>query len=142
MIARSGAPWLAAMGQDAFWRRFGLADPAFPAEVEPQFVDLLRSYGEPMTRGAQAVLAPTFPPGLGHLPQPEAPDVVRRDIADCAFPFRKGQKLIVAPAASRAQVFQSCRSIAASCGRSDPASSSVSASWMAERGRNGRCNPQ
>lgn len=89
-----GASWLTADGQKAFWRQFELADEAFTAEIEPQFgeirchTSLLWGSDDPwipISRGMQlaeqvgVALAPL--PGIGHLPQLEAPDVVLRELA-------------------------------------------------------------
>jgi len=87
------APWLTPAGQIAFWRQFELADEAFTAEVEPQYgalrcpTSILWGADDPwipISRGmalAERVgVALTPLPGLGHLPQLEAPEVVLREL--------------------------------------------------------------
>lgn len=87
------APWLTPAGQKAFWRQFELADEAFTAEIEPQYgalrcpTSILWGTDDPwipMARGmalAERVGVTLTPlPGLGHLPQLEAPDVVLREL--------------------------------------------------------------
>lgn len=87
------APWLTPAGQQAFWRQFELADEAFTAEIEPQYgeircpASILWGADDPwipISRGmalAERVGVTLTPlPGLGHLPQLEAPDVVLREL--------------------------------------------------------------
>ncbi|MGE5767461.1 MAG: alpha/beta fold hydrolase [Bacteroidota bacterium] len=84
------APWLTEEGRGSFYRQFAQADEAYTAEVEP-LLGALRCpvailWGEddpwiPLARGrALHALIPqsTFDtlPGVGHLPQLEAPDAV------------------------------------------------------------------
>lgn len=87
------APWLTPAGQKAFWRQFELADEVFTAEVEPQYgalrcpTSILWGADDPwipISRGmalAERVGVSLTPlPGLGHLPQLEAPDVVLQEL--------------------------------------------------------------
>ena len=81
-------PWLTAEGSASFYRQFAQADEKYTAEVEPLYGDLRCPahivWGEddpwiPLARGrALNALMPgsTFEtlPGVGHLPQLEAPD--------------------------------------------------------------------
>lgn len=80
------APWLSPAGQAAFYRQFALADEAYTAEIEPHFgrcrcpVSVLWGREDPwipLARGAalaEAIGCRLTPlPGLGHLPQLEAP---------------------------------------------------------------------
>jgi pimeloyl-ACP methyl ester carboxylesterase len=83
-------PWLSGEGQGSFYRQFAQADETYTAEVEPMFGDIRCPvkimWGEgdpwiPLDRGkALHALIPhaTFEtlPGVGHLPQLEAPDLV------------------------------------------------------------------
>lgn len=84
------APWLIEAGRGSFYRQFAQADESYTAEVEPMFGDVRCStlilWGEedpwiPLERGR--ALHERMPgarfetmPGLGHLPQLEAPDAV------------------------------------------------------------------
>lgn len=93
-IAALVAPWLTATGATSFYRQFAQADERYTAEVEPLFstircpVHIL--WGEndpwiPLARGrALHTLIPqsnfTPLPGLGHLPQLEAPATVLQHI--------------------------------------------------------------
>ncbi len=86
------APWLDEAGQAAFYAQFALADEALTAEVEPAFGTLRCPtailWGTddpwiPLPRGRALAAATGAPltelPGLGHLPQLEAPqDVAQR----------------------------------------------------------------
>lgn len=87
------APWTSPPGQKAFWRQFELADEIFTAEIEPQFgalrcpTAILWGADDPwipIERGealAQRVgVELTRLPGVGHLPQLEAPDAVLREV--------------------------------------------------------------
>ncbi len=82
-------PWLSEPGQQAFYAQFALADERFTAEVEPMFGDIRCPvavlWGEddpwiPVDRGAafadRVKVGLHRLPGLGHLPQLEAPDRV------------------------------------------------------------------
>lgn len=84
------APWLSEAGRTSFYRQFAQADEALTAEIEPMFgeircpVKILWGADDPwipLERG-QALHAripqATFEtlPGIGHLPQLEAPGVV------------------------------------------------------------------
>ncbi|GLQ53856.1 oxidoreductase [Devosia nitrariae] len=85
-------PWLSQEGQASFYRQFAQADESYTAEVEPMFGDLRCPvkiiWGEddpwiPLKRGkALHALIPQASfktlPGVGHLPQLEAPDLVLR----------------------------------------------------------------
>jgi pimeloyl-ACP methyl ester carboxylesterase len=82
------APWLTAQGADSFYRQFAQADEKYTAEVEPLFgkirCPVMILWGEddpwiPLDRGkALHRLVPPADfetlPGVGHLPQLEAPD--------------------------------------------------------------------
>jgi len=84
------APWLSEAGRGSFYRQFAQADERYTAEVEPMFgnircpVKIL--WGEddpwiPLARGKalhQLVGKGSFAslPGVGHLPQLEAPELV------------------------------------------------------------------
>lgn len=84
------APWLSDTGRGSFYRQFAQADERYTAEVEPLFgqircpVSIL--WGEddpwiPLERGEalhKLIGKGTFTPlpGVGHLPQLEAPDLV------------------------------------------------------------------
>ena len=84
------APWLTAAGAASFYRQFAQADETYTAEVEPMFGDVRCPvkilWGEddpwiPLDRGRS--LHERMPqaafetiPGVGHLPQLEAPDAV------------------------------------------------------------------
>lgn len=92
-------PWLTDAGRDSFYAQFAQADERFTAEVEPHFgalrCDTLILWGEddpwiPLERGQalhHAMPTARFQslPGLGHLPQLEAPDMVLSHI----LPFLK-----------------------------------------------------
>lgn len=83
-------PWLSEEGRDSFYRQFAQADERLTAEVEPMFGDVRCPvriiWGEddpwiPVERGrALSALMPQALfetlPGIGHLPQLEAPDLV------------------------------------------------------------------
>ncbi|WP_349360678.1 alpha/beta hydrolase [Stappia sp.] len=99
------APWLTPAGQRAFWRQFELADEVFTAEIEPHYgalrcpTSILWGTDDPwipLERGmalAECVGTPLTPlPGLGHLPQLEAPQVVLR-----ALVARFGEDLSSSP---------------------------------------------
>lgn len=89
------APWLDDDGRASFYRQFAQADERYTSEVEPRFgeirCDVSILWGEddpwiPVERGrALHKLIPkaTFDtlPGVGHLPQLEAPDVVLKKLA-------------------------------------------------------------
>jgi pimeloyl-ACP methyl ester carboxylesterase len=84
------APWLTEEGRNSFYRQFAQADERYTAEVEPLFGDVRCPvaiiWGEddpwiPLERGK--ALHARMPqasfetlPGVGHLPQLEAPDLV------------------------------------------------------------------
>jgi len=86
------APWLTEDGASSFYRQFAQADEAYTAEVEPMFGDLRCPakilWGEddpwiPLARGkALHALMPGAEfatlPGVGHLPQLEAPEAVTK----------------------------------------------------------------
>ncbi|RWO33974.1 MAG: alpha/beta fold hydrolase, partial [Mesorhizobium sp.] len=83
-------PWLAEEGRGSFYRQFAQADEKYTAEVEPAFGDIRCPvkiiWGKddpwiPLERGqALHALIPQASfetlPGVGHLPQLEAPDLV------------------------------------------------------------------
>lgn len=83
-------PWLAEEGRRSFYRQFAQADEKYTAEVEPAFGDIRCPvkiiWGKddpwiPLERGkALHALIPQASfetlPGVGHLPQLEAPDLV------------------------------------------------------------------
>ncbi|WP_265515737.1 alpha/beta fold hydrolase [Nitratireductor luteus] len=83
-------PWLSEEGRGSFYRQFAQADENYTAEVEPVFADIRCPveivWGEddpwiPLARGkALHALIPQASfetlPGVGHLPQLEAPDLV------------------------------------------------------------------
>jgi pimeloyl-ACP methyl ester carboxylesterase len=85
------APWLTEEGRESFYRQFAQADESYTAEVEPAFGSIRCPvkiiWGEadpwiPLERGkALHALIPQASfetlPGIGHLPQLEAPDLVR-----------------------------------------------------------------
>ncbi len=87
-FGRLVAPWLSAQGADSFYRQFAQADEKYTAEVEPLFgkirCPVMILWGEddpwiPLDRGkALHRLMPQADfqtlPGVGHLPQLEAPD--------------------------------------------------------------------
>lgn len=88
-------PWRDADGQHAFYRQFAQADEALTAEIEPRLPEVTRPvsvlWGEddpwiPLSRGqalADALGCNITPmPGLGHLPQLEAPDHVAQVALD------------------------------------------------------------
>ncbi|MEM7669252.1 MAG: alpha/beta hydrolase [Pseudomonadota bacterium] len=84
------APWLTEEGAQSFYRQFAQADETYTAEVEPRFGDTRCPtkivWGEddpwiPLKRGRELHgLMPDAAfetlPGIGHLPQLEAPDAV------------------------------------------------------------------
>ncbi|GFE63270.1 alpha/beta fold hydrolase [Litoreibacter roseus] len=88
------APWLTEDGHGSFYRQFAQADERYTAEVEPMFGDVRSPvhilWGEddpwiPLERGR--ALSEKMPkagfetiPGVGHLPQLEAPDRVLRKL--------------------------------------------------------------
>jgi pimeloyl-ACP methyl ester carboxylesterase len=88
------APWLTEDGATSFYRQFAQADERYTAEVEPMYGDVRCPvkivWGEddpwiPLARGEalrermpQAEFATL--PGVGHLPQLEAPDRASREI--------------------------------------------------------------
>ncbi|MEM9427641.1 MAG: alpha/beta hydrolase [Pseudomonadota bacterium] len=87
------APWLGDDGKQAFYAQFALADEAFTAEIEADFGALRCpthiAWGTddpwiPLERGralARAIGTELEPlPGLGHLPQLEAPETVAHAI--------------------------------------------------------------
>ncbi|MGH1357568.1 MAG: alpha/beta fold hydrolase [Burkholderiaceae bacterium] len=94
------APWLTETGATSFYRQFAQADEAFTAEIEPDFKNIRCPvrilWGEqdpwiPLARGRalQACIAQasfTTLPGVGHLPQLEAPNAVLTE----ALPFLTG----------------------------------------------------
>jgi pimeloyl-ACP methyl ester carboxylesterase len=85
------APWLTEEGRKSFYRQFAQADESYTAEVEPAFGSIRCPvtiiWGEadpwiPVERGkALHALIPQASfetlPGIGHLPQLEAPELVR-----------------------------------------------------------------
>jgi pimeloyl-ACP methyl ester carboxylesterase len=89
-LEKLAEPWLSEEGRGSFYRQFAQADEKYTAEVEPLFgaircpVKII--WGEddpwiPLARGkALHALVPQAAfetlPGIGHLPQLEAPDVV------------------------------------------------------------------
>jgi pimeloyl-ACP methyl ester carboxylesterase len=89
-FAKLVAPWLSEEGRGSFYRQFAQADEKYTAEIEPKFGDVRCPvkiiWGEddpwiPLRRGkALHVLIPQASfetlPGVGHLPQLEAPDLV------------------------------------------------------------------
>lgn len=89
------APWLSEEGRASFYRQFAQADERYTAEVEPKFADIRCPvkilWGEddpwiPLERGkALHGLIPhaSFEtmPGIGHLPQLEAPETVLKSLA-------------------------------------------------------------
>ena len=89
-VAMLLAPWLDAAGQVSFYRQFAQADEAFTEDFEPVLAEMRCPvhviWGEddpwiPVSRGealAQMIGKAPFHrmPGLGHLPQLEAPDGV------------------------------------------------------------------
>ncbi|MEM1430723.1 MAG: alpha/beta hydrolase [Pseudomonadota bacterium] len=88
------APWLDAEGQSAFYAQFALADERFTAEVEPLYGEVRCPasvlWGEddpwiPIARGqalAERMGVRLTPlPGLGHLPQLEAPATVAHHLS-------------------------------------------------------------
>jgi pimeloyl-ACP methyl ester carboxylesterase len=84
------APWLTDEGRESFYEQFAQADERYTAEVEPAYGDIRCPvrilWGEldpwiPLERGRELhrlVSQASFQvlPGIGHLPQLEAPDVV------------------------------------------------------------------
>lgn len=88
------APWLSEAGRGSFYRQFAQADERYTAEVEPLFGDLRCPveilWGEddpwiPLARGEalhKLVGKGSFTrlPGVGHLPQLEAPDLVLKHL--------------------------------------------------------------
>lgn len=89
------APWIDDDGRASFYRQFAQADERYTSEVEPRFGEIRCAvsilWGEddpwiPVERGrALHKLIPqsTFEtlPGVGHLPQLEAPEVVLKKLA-------------------------------------------------------------
>lgn len=87
-------PWLDDKGRGSFYRQFAQADEKYTAEVEPMFGDIRCPvaifWGEddpwiPLARGkALHKLIPQASfntwPGIGHLPQLEAPEMVLRSL--------------------------------------------------------------
>lgn len=85
---RLAAPWLSEEGRISFYRQFAQADEAYTAEIEPSFGDIRCPvqilWGEddpwiPLSRGRalrRRIPHASFDtwPGVGHLPQLEAPD--------------------------------------------------------------------
>lgn len=85
-------PWITEAGQGSFYRQFAQADEKYTAEVEPMFGDVRCPtrviWGEddpwiPLERGRALhalIRRGDFEtlPGVGHLPQLEAPDLVLR----------------------------------------------------------------
>lgn len=90
------APWLSEAGRGSFYRQFAQADERFTAEVEPLFGDIRCPvnilWGEddpwiPLARGEalhKLVGKGSFTPlpGVGHLPQLEAPELVLDHLKD------------------------------------------------------------
>ncbi|MEM1048722.1 MAG: alpha/beta hydrolase [Pseudomonadota bacterium] len=90
------APWLSEDGRASFYRQFAQADERYTAEVEPQFAEIRCPvkilWGEddpwiPLARGK--ALHERIPharfetlPGIGHLPQLEAPETVLKSLTD------------------------------------------------------------
>ena len=95
-------PWLSEEGQASFYRQFAQADEKYTAEVEPMFGDIRCPvkiiWGEgdpwiPLERGKALrarIPQATFEtlPGVGHLPQLEAPGLVLERLT--AFLSRDG----------------------------------------------------
>lgn len=94
-LAALAAPWLSDDGQRSFYQQFAQADEAYTAEVEPMF-GAIRSpvrilWGEadpwiPIERGralhervGQGAFVPL--PGVGHMPQLEAPETLLTELA-------------------------------------------------------------
>lgn len=89
-------PWLSEQGRQSFYRQFAQADERYTAEIEPLFKDIRCPvniiWGEddpwiPLARGkALHALIPhsSFEtlPGIGHLPQLEAPRLVLKYLND------------------------------------------------------------
>ncbi len=94
-FAGLAAPWLSDEGRQSFYRQFAQADEKYTAEVEPMFGDVRCPtailWGEddpwiPVERGrALHKLMPSASfetlPGVGHLPQLEAPRTVLEKLA-------------------------------------------------------------
>ena len=90
-LDRLAAPWLGAEGKVSFYRQFAQADERYTAEVEPRFGELRCPtailWGErdpwiPLARGQELARKVTPAlyrelPGVGHLPQLEAPELGR-----------------------------------------------------------------
>ena len=88
------APWLSEAGRGSFYRQFAQADERYTAEVEPMFGDIRCPvkilWGEddpwiPIARGkalhglvGKGTYTPL--PGVGHLPQLEAPELVLKHL--------------------------------------------------------------
>lgn len=84
------APWLTEAGSSSFYRQFAQADERYTAEVEPHFATIrcpvtvvwgVDDPWIPLARGqalhdAIGQNRMTLLPGVGHLPQLEAPDQV------------------------------------------------------------------
>lgn len=87
-------PWLSSAGRSSFYRQFAQADEKYTAEVEGGYKDIRCPtqvlWGEddpwiPIDRGkalnaliGQRALRPM--PGVGHLPQIEAPELVTKEV--------------------------------------------------------------
>ncbi len=90
------APWLSEQGSASFYRQFAQADERYTADVEPHFAEIRCPvtilWGEddpwiPLARGKalhDRIPHATFErlPGIGHLPQLEAPETVLKHLAD------------------------------------------------------------
>lgn len=88
------APWLSDEGKGSFYRQFAQADEQYTAEIEPTFGDVRCTtrilWGAedpwiPLDRGralSDRMPAAAFGtmPGVGHLPQLEAPEAVLREL--------------------------------------------------------------
>ncbi|MGH6948973.1 MAG: alpha/beta fold hydrolase [Kiloniellales bacterium] len=95
-------PWLSEEGRESFYRQFAQADERFTAEIEPSFGEIRCPvkiiWGEddpwiPLQRGKSLhalITQASFEalPGVGHLPQLEAPSLVLRHLGD----FLSGQR--------------------------------------------------
>lgn len=95
-FSQLAAPWLTAEGALSFYRQFAQADEVYTAEVEPMFGDIRCPvkiiWGAddpwiPIARGralGRLIGQDRFEalPGIGHLPQLEAPDQVLKALSD------------------------------------------------------------
>ncbi len=94
------APWVSDEGRVSFYRQFAQADERYTAEIEPSFGDvrcttkilwgeddpwILLDRGRALSDRMPAAAFGTMP-GVGHLPQLEAPDILLREL----FAFLEG----------------------------------------------------